>query len=147
MFEFEPLTDEQIEKRKVFIVAQPCKFLITNSYDDISKSSNKPMKVLDVRLTDIQGSTRDVKVYLSNTNWPLIKQFLASINKPDLYKTGRLPDEYLLGQEGDAMAIEESYVNKKGENAISIKVNEFLPASPKSPFEDKNSELNDDIPF
>lgn len=134
---FDVLTEEQLEAMKRKLLPGIYTFEVIDASEKVSKSTNKPMIELILKIYDNNGFEFIIYDYLvsdQKSSWK-IKDFCESIGKPEIYQTGTINVLSLAGNSGRLATKIERYQERD-----KARVKEYLPSLEET-FKD------DDIPF
>jgi len=147
--QFTPVSEEDLDKMNPTFEYGKCDFQIKEAKTAVSKAGND-MLVLDLKLWDKNGASRYAKSWLVFTDkmmWK-VKNFCASIEKPEWYEKGDIPEEELTDMSGQCMTAGEEYENKDGNKRMRANVEDFVPYSKEAKEEKKDDKFfDDDIAF
>ena len=154
---FEPKTAAEINASKMKLKEGPANFEIIKAEDTFSKHGNEMIK-LTLRVWDCEGKWAQIFDYLvSNVPWKML-QFLNSISRPEIYETGVIDVESLLGASGGCVIkIQRDNSGVYGDRLVIAAYQEKARAEPQEkqnhngqPADSANSfadDILDDISF
>lgn len=149
---FTPLDEEALNAQRGILKEGEADFEVMIANDKFSKSSGQPMIELKLKVWDCEGKEGIIFDYLvGNVQWKL-HQFLASVGRLDLYESGDVNTDILLGMCGKALL--KLQKDKTGKYPDQMRVTEYF--IPSAPTENKKESTQspasilaneDDIPF
>jgi hypothetical protein len=159
-YQFEPYSDEDLANTGLTKEGYvDCK--IRNTLITDSRSSGKPMMVVDVIAKNKYGESGFIKIYLPLHAKGIVSQFFKSIGMTNVLKEGQVINEkFAINKEFKAYAgLGEPYTREDGTIGQSMKIKKFYPpdyvyqeqdtppikiTNPAIP---SKAELDQDVPF
>lgn len=104
-FQFQPLSDDEINAQMKRLTPGPGQFQIMACKQGISKSSNNPMLTLELKVWDASGIEANILDFITATPGMQykLKHLLQSIGLAEYYLTGSLDPDVLVGQFGECV--------------------------------------------
>jgi len=151
---FTPLSDEELEALEKPLEAGPGTFEIISCDDVLSKNGN-PMYVLQLNVTDDNGSTRLVKDYIVKAGLGMrkLKHFCESIGFSEEYKKGILNLNLLPKKRGLCVIGYRDGTDKQGNPAKFAEIQDYIPSAQgqAKPVKERQAQsdydFDDSIPF
>lgn len=134
--EFKVLTDEELKAQRFFLEEGMANFTVMNAENAVSKTGNEMIK-LTLRVIDKEGKEGTIFDYLVSTEKAVfkIKQFCDAIEKPEIYKSGKMNDLECLDQSGKCIL----KIRKSNEYGDQVIIKEYLSSTEEF--------IDDEIPF
>ena len=144
MFKFPTKEKEEGVKEFELLDSGEYKFAIRDAQEQVSKKGNEMLKLTLV----ITKEDKEYWVYdyllAMDFHVTRISDFLGSVGLADCFEDGKLDVNDIIGRNGMAEIMQDSYVNDNGATVDSNKVSKYIHAHLPS----QNDELfDDDIPF
>ena len=147
---FSPKTEEEINTSNL-IEKGEYPFLIFDAIDYISKSSQKEMIKLFVRIWDINGHERTICDYLGEDMAYKLRHFSEATGLLDKYNTGELKPSDCVNKQGH-LKLDIQKGKAKGDGTFygdSNTIKDYIvgEVKPKQPLSFDKDMPNDDVPF